>query len=133
MSSGKIRIHAPISIGELIDKITILEIKNDRIADADKRASVRNELALLRRTREDAALNSAELDALAGELRAVNAILWDIEDSIREMEAKQDFGPRFIEVARSVYRTNDQRARIKQQIDQLCGSEIVEQKSYKGL
>jgi hypothetical protein len=127
------RIHAPISIGELIDKITLLEIKNERIGDPGKQASVAKELALLRRTRDEAGLNVDELEALAHELRAINAALWDIEDTIRELEAKGDFGPAFVAAARSVYMTNDRRARIKHRIDVLCGSDIVEQKSYKGL
>jgi hypothetical protein len=127
------RIHAPISIGELIDKITILEIKNERIADPAKNASVVKELELLRATRREAGLASSDLDALTDELRSINAALWDIEDAIRELEAAGDFGPRFIGAARSVYLTNDRRARVKHRIDLVCGSDIVEQKSYKGM
>jgi hypothetical protein len=128
-----LRIHAPISIGELIDKITILEIKNARIEDAGKRANVAKELSLLRRTRDEAGLNSAELETLAAELRAINTALWEIEDVIRELEANGDFGAEFVETARSVYLTNDRRARVKNRIDVLCGSDIVEQKAYKGM
>jgi hypothetical protein len=127
------RIHAPISIGELIDKITILEIKSERIGAPEKKASVAKELALLRRTKDEAGLNGAEIEALSHELRAINAALWDIEDAIRELEAKGDFGPAFVAAARSVYTTNDRRARIKHRIDILCGSDIVEQKSYRGM
>jgi hypothetical protein len=127
------RILAPISVGELIDKITILKIKNERILDPAKRAKIAQELALLCQIRNDSGLASAELEALADELHAVNMTLWDIEDSVRELESAGDFGQNFIAVARSVYITNDRRAHIKNRIDIASGSDIVEQKSYRGL
>ena len=127
-----LRIDAPISIGELIDKITILEIKGERIAHRDKAANVSKELALLRAIKTKAGLNDPAIDGLAHELRSVNAALWDIEDEIRELEARQDFGARFVELARGVYLNNDRRARIKQRINAAFGSDIIEEKSYKG-
>jgi hypothetical protein len=127
-----LRIDAPISIGELIDKITILEIKGERIAGRDKAANVGKELALLRAIKTNARLDSAAIDGFARELRDVNAVLWDIEDEIRELEVRQDFGARFVELARAVYLNNDRRSRIKQRINAAFGSDIVEEKSYKG-
>ena len=123
------RIQAPVSVGELLDKITILQIKLERLK-GPARGNVASELALLNRTKSDANLNSAEVIALMAELKAVNTALWDIEDQIREFEARGDFGSRFIETARSVYRMNDRRAAIKQRINVVCKSEIVEEKSY---
>jgi hypothetical protein len=119
----------PVSWGELIDKITILEIKAARIADADKRANVARELAALTAVRGPL---SDSLADLTHELRQVNEALWTIEDDIRECEMRGDFGPRFIELARSVYKRNDRRAALKRRINELLGSELVEEKSYKG-
>jgi len=119
-----------VSPGELLDKITILEIKSERIADAEKLANIRHELGLYRDTFEDQLQVTDALTALFQALKAVNEALWDIEDEIRACEARQDFGSRFIELARSVYRTNDRRAAIKRQINILCGSSIIEEKSY---
>ncbi len=116
--------------GELIDKITILEIKTERIGDAAKLANVRTELDVLNRTRDGALPASGELDKLTAELRAVNATLWEVEDRIRECERERDFGGRFVELARSVYRHNDRRAALKRRINELLGSRLVEEKSY---
>ena len=126
------QIRAPIAIGELIDKITILEIKAERISGSDKRLHVQTELKVLQELQASARLDTPEMEPFAGELKVLNIALWDIEDAIRELEARQDFGPRFIELARKVYQTNDQRARVKQRINKAFGSEIVEEKSYKG-
>src|SRR5215469_4724211 len=126
---ASLRIDAPISIGELIDKITILEIKGARIAHRDKVANIGKELALLRAIQVKAGLDDTAIDGFARELRTVNAALWDIEDEIRELEARLDFGPRFVELARGVYLNNDRRARIKQRINAAFGSDIVEEKS----
>ena len=120
-----------ISPGELIDKITILEIKAERIADARKLANVRYALDRLSETGAVTLAKGAALERLWAELRTVNEALWEIEDDIRQCEAKQDFGPRFIELARSVYRTNDRRAAIKKNIDQLFGSAMTDEKSYE--
>lgn len=135
MTSSKDRltqIRAPIAIGELIDKITILEIKAERITDTGKLRNISNELKILNELKRAAGLETPEMAHFAQELKTLNMALWDIEDEIRELEARKDFGPRFIELARSVYRTNDRRARTKQQISAAFGSEIVEEKSYKG-
>ncbi len=126
------QVRVAISIGELIDKITILEIKAERIADPDKRRHVLAELEVLRSARTGAGLDGAEMQRFTAELKSINAALWDIEDAIREAEAQGDFGPHFIELARSVYRTNDRRARIKHRINVAYNSEIIEEKSYKG-
>ena len=125
-------IMAPIAIGELIDKITILEIKAERIHDPDKVRNVRAELALLRDLRDRAGLSTSEMDGLADELRSINAALWEIEDDIRACEAQGDFGPRFIALARSVYHSNDRRSAVKKRINLAFGSAIVEEKSYAG-
>ena len=120
---------APCSLGELIDKITILRIKAERIGQQEKLANVRRELALLERlAQEDGA--SGPIDLLTDQLAAVNARLWAIEDAIRGCEHEGDFGPRFIQLARSVYRENDTRAAIKRAINTLAGSALVEEKSY---
>lgn len=119
----------PVSWGELIDKITILQIKHERIADAHARANVDRELAILRRIAAGG-ISSGTMSALVGQLRAVNEALWEIEDSIRERGEKGDFGQDFVRLARSVYRKNDQRAAIKREINQRLGSALVEEKSY---
>jgi len=119
---------APISAGELIDKITILRIKAQRIAAA-KRDNVKRELDLLEAlaARE---LAGVDLDALTAELTAINAGLWDIEDGKRDCERRSDFGPAFVALARSVYIENDRRAAVKRRINDAAGSDIVEEKSY---
>jgi len=120
---------APVSWGELIDKISILEIKTRRLTEAAAVANVRRELAAL----ETAAAEVAGDPRVAGwraALREVNEALWDIEDAIREQERAGDFGPRFVELARSVYRRNDARAALKREINLALGSELIEEKSY---
>lgn len=124
-------ILAPISAGELVDKITILRVKAERIGDAAKEANVRKELVLLEGIAAGALTPSAELDRLTAELTEINAALWDIEDGKRACERSQDFGPEFVALARQVYMDNDKRAAVKRQINALTGSDIVEEKSYK--
>jgi Tfp pilus assembly protein PilF len=128
--AGPRPITVEIAPGELIDKITILEIKSQRISDAAKRHHVGTELALLVAARERAVPGSAELARLARELTAVNQALWEIEDQIRLCERDEDFGPRFIALARAVYQTNDRRAALKRQINEQLGSRLIEEKSY---
>jgi Family of unknown function (DUF6165) len=118
----------PVSLGELIDKITILEIKAERIADPDKLANVREELELLMQAH--ARLHGDAVVALQTQLKKINTALWEIEDKIRDCERAKNFGPQFIELARSIYRTNDRRAALKRQINEIAGSAIVEEKSY---
>ena len=119
-----------IAPGELIDKITILQIKAERIDDASKLNNVRHELDLLSTARDERMPASPRLTELTAELRQVNEALWQIEDDIRECERQSDFGETFIELARSVYRTNDRRAALKREINLLLGSAIVEEKAY---
>lgn len=116
--------------GELIDKITILHIKSERMDDEDKLRNVRHELAVLEAARREHLPDLPALRTLEAELKAVNEALWVIEDDIRDCEARRDFGPAFIELARSVYRQNDRRAALKKEINLLTGSSIVEEKSY---
>ena len=122
----------PASVGELIDKITILEIKQQRIGDAAKRTNVERELAALMAVVEERNLGypAGALAELGQQLAGVNAQLWQIEDDIRECERQSDFGARFIELARAVYHRNDERAALKRRINEQCGSELVEEKSY---
>ncbi|WP_269713631.1 DUF6165 family protein [Caulobacter sp. NIBR2454] len=124
-------IMAPISAGELVDKITILRVKAERIGDVAKEANVRKELALLEAIAAEALVDTAEMADLTAQLQAVNAALWDIEDGKRDCERRRDFGPDFIALARSVYVENDRRAAIKRSINAAAGSDIVEEKSYK--
>ena len=114
----------------MIDKITILEIKLERIKDADKLANVRLEWETLVKGRDAAIEETPELDRLSAELKAANEALWDIEDDIRDCERDKKFGDAFVELARSVYITNDKRAALKRQINELLGSSLIEEKSY---
>jgi len=125
------QVLVPLSPGELLDKITILRIKVARIQDAAKLANVKLELSLLEQTWKDsgAAAHDVALDERA--LENVNARLWDIEDRIRDKEARQTFDREFIELARAVYICNDERAAIKKRINLQLGSRLVEEKSYK--
>lgn len=123
-------IKVPISPGELIDKLTILEIKAANISDAAKLANVNIELQLLQETWRTSAFASANIDAEWKQLRDINKKLWDIEDDIRDKERERKFDQEFIELARAVYVTNDERAAVKKQINTKLGSKIVEEKSY---
>lgn len=121
----------PVSAGEIMDKITILEIKAERILDAEKLANVTAELDTLRPLVTHDALNTASIKALVAELKDINEALWDIEDDIREREYAKDFGEAFIALARAVYVTNDKRAEVKKQINLATGSTLIEEKSYE--
>lgn len=116
--------------GELIDKITILRIKAERMSDPLKLAHVRHELAVLDAARRAHMPETADLARLEAALKSVNEALWAIEDDIRQCEAEKDFGAKFIELARAVYKQNDRRAALKKDINTLTGSAIVEEKSY---
>ncbi len=124
-------ITVPVSVGEVVDKVTILEIKSERISDSEKLRNVAAELDALRPLVSGGVFDSAELVALTDGLRAVNGELWDIEDDIRAEEAAGRFGERFIELARAVYITNDRRAELKKKINLATGSQLVEEKSYE--
>jgi uncharacterized protein YukE len=124
-------ILVPVSFGELLDKIAILQIKSERIGDAAKLANVRAELSALERTWMGDPAASGDVARLRLELKAVNERLWVIEDEIRIKEKAQAFDEEFIKLARSVYYENDERARIKKEINLALGSSYVEEKSYQ--
>ncbi|MFI4935654.1 MAG: DUF6165 family protein [Caulobacterales bacterium] len=121
---------APVSIGELIDKITILQIKTERIGDPAKLANVRTELSALNTALAQLGPLPDEVAEVTRDLSAVNTALWEIEDDIRLMEARQDFGPGFVELARAVYKQNDRRAALKRRINRVTGSTLIEEKSH---
>lgn len=125
-------IMVPTAPGELVDKLTILRLKSERIADPDKLANVRREQAALQETADRHLPPSETLSTLWQDLYEINAALWVIEDDIRACEARGDFGPAFIELARAVYATNDRRAAVKKRINLHLGSALVEEKSYYG-
>ena len=124
-------ISAPVSFGELIDKVTILEIKSERIADAAKLANVRDELQLLNELWAHDPASRTDISTERAELKRINKALWEIEDEIRVKERDQAFDARFIELARAVYHTNDKRAAVKRAINLRLGSRLVEEKSYQ--
>jgi len=124
-------ISVPVSFGELIDKITILEIKAAHIRDATKLANVRTELDALNHTWSSNAASQTDIGEARERLKKVNEDLWDIEDRIRLKEKAQAFDAEFIELARSVYFRNDERAAVKREINQALGSRLVEEKSYE--
>ena len=119
-----------VSVGELLDKITILEIKSERITDSAKLENVNRELETLRQTWSDSPLSTKDVTAQIARLKDVNEVLWDIEDGIRRKEADQAFDDEFVQLARSVYHQNDIRAAVKKEINLLLGSRLVEEKSY---
>jgi uncharacterized protein DUF6165 len=120
----------PVSWGELVDKITILEIKAEQLSSETGRANVRRELARLISIWSPVERDHPEIAPHKASLKRVNQTMWQIEDDIREMEAQKCFDDEFIKLARAVYRTNDERARIKQEINILLKSEITEEKQY---
>jgi hypothetical protein len=122
--------YVPVSWGELLDKITILEIKTERLGGGDARANAARELELLREIAQPVTA-SGQATALVARLKQLNQTLWDIEDRIRDFEREGDFGPGFVELARSVYRRNDERGAVKREINLVLGSALIEEKSYK--
>jgi hypothetical protein len=124
--------QVPVSWGELIDKITILEIKNEKIRTDEKLANIRRELALLEKIAEPVLKENRVVAGIKSRLRAVNETLWHAEDRVREKEAAGDFGPEFIALARSVYTNNDERAALKRNINDELPCGIAEEKSYAG-
>ena len=124
------KILAEISAGELIDKITILEIKKIKISDENKLKDVEKELASLNETFKKFIPNPSQIKPLIDKLKSINLKLWDIENGKREAEKTKDFGSKFIDLARSVYKSNDERAKIKLEINNLLGSNIKEVKSH---
>jgi len=125
------RITVPVSFGELIDKLTILEIKSARIEDVDKLGNVRHELGELGDTWIVAAAELPDISDARARLKLINEQLWDIEDRIRRLESERSFDDEFIALARAVYKTNDQRSAVKKEINLALGSELIEEKSYE--
>jgi len=123
-------VRVPVSVGELLDKISILRIKTERIADATKVANVQRELNALNEEIASMEVDQELVEGFLYELEKINGELWVIEDDIRSCEAHQDFGEEFIRLARAVYRTNDVRAKIKKRANEATGSELTEEKSY---
>ena len=121
---------AEISVGEFLDKITILEIKSERIKDASKLENVHKELNILRQTWQASPFSQKNIAAEIAELKEINEKLWVIEDQIRDKESEGAFDEQFIELARAVYVTNDERAAVKRRINVKVGSNLVEEKSY---
>ncbi len=124
-------VKCEISIGEFFDKITILEIKQKRITDAGKLKNINVELNALNIHLEGLPFMREDVEQEVNELRVVNEKLWEIEDDIREKEAKKTFDDHFVELARSVYITNDRRSEVKRAINLKLGSDFVEEKSYE--
>ena len=124
-------IKVPVSPGEVLDKITILEIKSERMEDPAKVANVRIELKLLQDTWADAITDDEVIRDLHAQLKEINEALWEIEDDIRDKERVKEFDERFIELARAVYFTNDRRSEVKKKLNLHLGSQIVEEKSYQ--
>jgi tetratricopeptide (TPR) repeat protein len=120
-----------VAAGELFDKITILQIKAERISSSGQLENINRELTSLLDTRQRLGRESTALESLVAELKKVNEALWDIEDKIRDCERQKDFGQTFVELARSVYHQNDRRSALKRQINDLLGSRIIEEKSYQ--
>ena len=122
----------PVAAGELIDKITILRLKEERLQRQEALANVRRELQALEAVLNEAvpALSTDEVIPLTDALQAINTQLWDVEDGLRLLEAEQRFDQEFVALARSVYQLNDQRAALKRQINETCGSSLLEEKSY---
>jgi len=120
----------PVSFGEATDKLTILEIKRERIADPAKLANIEAELSLVRQRLFEHTPEVSQFPELLDRLKVINARLWDIEENIRSHERRGDFGAEFIRLARAVYTTNDERTRVKRELDILFHSVIVEEKSY---
>ena len=124
-------IKVPVSPGEVLDKITILEIKSERMSDPEKVANVRIELELLRETWAASIRDDDVIKDLHAELKKINEALWEIEDDIRDKERAKEFDSDFVELARSVYFTNDRRSEVKKQLNLHLGSQIIEEKSYQ--
>lgn len=124
------KIEVEVSIGELLDKITILEIKQERIKQEDKLKNIQKELSQLLRVKNESLNFNDEIDELYQSLKSTNEALWEIEDEIRNCERVKDFGPQFIQLARKVYNQNDIRCMIKRELNEKLGSELKEEKSY---
>ena len=125
------QLQVPVSVGEVLDKIAILQIKLAHISHVAKRVNIQNELDALLPLVAGDEFTTEQMQSLMAELKATNEALWDIEDDIRKKEAAKSFDAEFIRLARAVYVTNDKRAEIKKQINLVTGSALIEEKSYK--
>ena len=123
-------VEITVPYGELFDKISILEIKQSKVVNADQRVNIENELNVLNRVRAIIVTSNFKIDDLIEGLTDVNKRLWNIEDKLRDCERRQDFSETFIELARSVYRLNDRRAELKRELNSRLGSELTEEKIY---
>lgn len=123
-------IRVPVAWGEVLDKLTILQIKSERILDPVKQINIRREHDLLTEVIEAYGGLGEVAPGIMGQLKVVNGQLWEVEDSLRDCEASQNFDAHFIELARSVYRLNDERFRLKRRLNELLGSPLIEEKSY---
>ena len=123
-------VEITVPYGELFDKISILEIKQSKVVNADQRINIENELNVLNRVRATIVPDNFKIDDLIEGLTDVNKRLWNIEDQLRDCERRQDFSETFIELARSVYWLNDRRAELKRELNSRLGSELVEEKIY---
>jgi len=123
-------IQATISYGEFLDKLTILEIKNERMTDKTKLINIQNELSLVKKLWDDCPASNIDIKSELAALKTINEKLWVIEDDIRDKERQQNFDQSFIDLARSVYFENDTRAKIKKDINLKLGSDLIEEKSY---
>ncbi|MGH8473582.1 MAG: DUF6165 family protein [Gammaproteobacteria bacterium] len=126
-------IDTPLPVGDFIDRLTILDIKSERVEDPVKLRNIEHERAALRRIWSDSAYSSVSIEGEQRRLKRVNAELWEVEDRIRIKEQRGEFDGEFIALARSVYRLNDRRARVKRAINLKLGSDLIEEKSYYGL
>lgn len=124
------KIEVEVSAGELLDKISILEIKDERIENEEKLMNVRKELKILENVRNEMIERTSELDKIYLSLKKTNEKLWEIEDQIRDCERNKDFGAKFVTLARSVYMENDKRCSLKREINELLKSSLMEEKSY---
>lgn len=124
-------VHTPVSVGELADKLTILQIKSERIADAAKLKNINTELATLQPLWDDVLRGDASLDVLRVELKRINERMWDVQDALRAKESTQTFDAEFIQLARDVGRHNGDRVQVKNEINRLSGSSIQEVKQYQ--
>lgn len=124
------KIEVEVSAGELLDKISILEIKGERIENEEKLMNVRKELKILENVRNEMIERTSELDKIYLSLKKTNEKLWEIEDQIRDCERNKDFGAKFVTLARSVYMENDKRCSLKREINELLKSSLMEEKSY---
>ena len=123
-------ITVEVSTGEFLDKISILEIKSERIQNASKLTNINKELEILKKTWTESSASQTDVSTLMAELKTINETLWDIEDRIRIKESQAAFDEEFIELSRSVYITNDRRSDVKRKLNQALGSNLMEEKSY---